>query len=37
MKKMGAPHVPTLILAVVIFLLFLGLYHLAGGKKIAHR
>lgn len=35
--KMGAPHVPTLILAVVIFLLALGVYHLAGGKKMSHR
>lgn len=37
MGKMGKPHAPTLVLAVIIFLLFLGMYHVAGGKKFAKR
>lgn len=34
---MQKPHVPTLVIAIVVVVLLLGLYHLAGGKRMARR
>lgn len=33
MPQIGKPHVPTLLVALIVLVVVLGLYHLAGRRR----